>query len=129
MFDILLKHLEWSHYTAPPVSHACAKQYHLGSGSQGELFLPYNALSAWHSHRALNNPKATTQLHLYLTHVHAHSHITQAVAANWAVVLALLALIRKAKPSGTERPKSYYTACAQPYHPGSGSHGQLFRPC
>ena len=20
-------------------------------------------------------------------------------------------------------------ACAQPYHPGSGSHGQLFRPC
>ena len=19
--------------------------------------------------------------------------------------------------------------CAQPYHPGSGSHGQLFRPC
>ena len=20
-------------------------------------------------------------------------------------------------------------ACAQPYHPGSGSHGQLFQPC
>ena len=39
--------------TAWPLPHACAKPYHVGSGSHGQLFRPYWGSSAWHCRRSV----------------------------------------------------------------------------
>ena len=57
------------------------------------------------------------------------------IVKKWpATVIKVLAAILKTtiKPSDTltlTHGLAVPYACAQPYHPGTGSHGQLFRPC
>ena len=137
---------KWHTQTPTPwsaVPYACAQPYHPGSGSHGQLFRPCWDSSAWYSPR----PGVTYDhrpSRLLPRRVHKHSfkrqlHTTHVVAVGWgqhgrpptacvwgggSAFLPIGLSVNLKWHTQTPTPRSAVPyECAQPYHPGSGSHG------
>ena len=139
-------HIHVHQPTAGPVPHACTQPYYVGSSSHRQLFHPYWGPPVW-QRRWVNEQRKTriskppycwgeckAVYQVPAPHStrgavrwepHGSSTTTCAGKADHKLPVKLI----KARGTHTQ-PKGWPLphACTQPYHAGSGSHGQLFRP-